>query len=82
MNFSLPIKLPKSVGGKKNKELKIEIFNYLYIICSVTYVDFHAIALVCYLFELLFLKTLLKNGEKLSCILPLIKTKCKLKARE
>jgi hypothetical protein len=54
MNFSLPIKLPKFVGGKKNKELKTEIFNYLNIIYSVTEVYFHAIALVCHLFELLF----------------------------
>ena len=47
MNFCHLIKLPKSVGGKK-KKLKIEIFNYSYIICSVTEVDFHAIPLVFY----------------------------------
>jgi hypothetical protein len=54
MNFLLPIKISKSVGGKKNKEMKTEIFNYLYIICSVIVVDLHAIVLVCYLFELIF----------------------------
>jgi len=48
MNFCHLIELPKSVGGKKNKELKTEIFNHSYIICSVTEVDFHAIALVFY----------------------------------
>jgi len=35
------------VGGKI-KELEIEIFNYLYIICSITEIDLNAIALVCY----------------------------------
>jgi len=48
MNFCHLIKLTKSVDGKKNKEMKTEIFNYLYFICSATEVHFNAIALVFY----------------------------------
>jgi len=48
MNFCHLIKLPKCVGVEKNKELEFEIFNYLYIICSVTEVDFHAVPLAFY----------------------------------
>ena len=29
------------------KDLKIEMFNYLYIICSITVVDFHPIPSIC-----------------------------------